>query len=1508
MVQKIFFISLMMISILFTACTSSSTRETGSNNTQNHSTIKGVIVDGPIKDAKVCLDVNSNKQCDTNEPSFTTSTDGNFTLEVIERYFGKYKVISIGGTDTVTNEFFDTTLEELVDVKVNKTAFLIITPLTTLSSKIYDEEKSKDPTYSLTKAKEKLALVLGLTTEQISVNPLSDIAVFAKTQQLMQATKLLVIDILEDTTDRNLSKETFDKVFTQLALTINSETNTSDLNVSKLAQDIQVYNPEVSIDENRVSFIQAYSDEVRLKISDANSTQELEQLQNVFDSYTYKVDRVINDSSNVTITLDDILTSIKDTTTSDMFTGSGTIVQNNRTTQKPTIDLDTNSDSGISNTDNITNNTTPVINGTGEVGAEIVIKDDANNTLAQTIVDANGDYTITLNTLTNASYNLRSIAKDDVGNTNTSDVLTLVIDTSELPLAFINLSSASDSGVLNTDNITNDTTPTIVTDINTSINVKDSNLSVVQTLTTESNGTANVATLETLADGIYLIENTTVDISGNTTGEHSLSITIDSTPPVFTVNSSDNNVSTTEHNVSITQNDLVIPDTQATDVHGISYSISGKDSSYFKIDTVTGKVELVNTSNKNSVLSFNVDAVDIAGNHSSQSFNVVLTVSIISTTDKFGPSNGFPTQWFGKSISMYGDYIVVGSDGDDVDHNISATAYLYKIDEDNRAREVSKIIPSDSSFDNGFGHSVSMYGSYIIVGANKESSLGVSAGAAYVFKINTNDTVTQIAKLTASDTNAYDLFGSSVSISKNYIVVGSEWKEKFGINKVGAAYLFQINGDDSVTELSRLTASDTQLSDYFGHSVSISDDYIMVGANGEDSGGSNAGAVYVFKKDINGTVSEISKITASDALPEDMFGSAVSISGDNMIIGAHGKDGENEGQSNLGAAYIFKRYSDSNVSQVLKLTSTDAQTNDMFGSSVTIYGNYLAVGAYGENNDTGAVYLYKQKSDNTASKIFKLSALDSKPDQWFGSAVSIYENKIAIGSSKKGIETGSAYLFDMYADLSDIYIDRPYLPTLESNIDLYESSMLSQYALYPVSNSAGVSFKVSGDDGDKFTIQNNVLKAVSALDYENPNDLNLDNNYSIKIELTDSNNRVNSYDTTISIKNTTYLNKAKLIASDAKASDRFGASVCVDGDYIAIGAKEEDGAGDNAGAVYLFKKEVDNSVTELVKLTASDAQDGDMFGSSVSIYGDYIIVGSSKEDEGADNAGAVYVFKRKSDTDIVEISKLTASDAVVDAEFGNSVSMSGDYMIVGAVKQDSKGAAYMFKRNNDDNISEVAKLTASDGLIDDMFGHSVSIAGDYIVVGANGEDSIGADSGATYMFKRQSDNNVTEISKLTSQDAQAEDMFGSCVSISGDYIVIGADAEDTGGSDAGAAYVFKRQADDNITQVAKLISSDIKPVDNFGNSVSISGNNILVGAKGKDEFGNESGSAYLYEIGVDSSVLEVSKIVGSDIQNFDFFGSSVSISGNNIVVGAEQYKLNTDKSGVAYLFTPDENQ
>lgn len=366
--------------------------------------------------------------------------------------------------------------------------------------------------------------------------------------------------------------------------------------------------------------------------------------------------------------------------------------------------------------------------------------------------------------------------------------------------------------------------------------------------------------------------------------------------------------------------------------------------------------------------------------------------------------------------------------------------------------------------------------------------------------------------------------------------------------------------------------------------------------------------------------------------------------------------------------------------------------------------------------------------------------------------------------------------------------------------------------------------------------------------------------------------------------------QAQLLASDGAASDYFGISVSISGDTAIVGAYRDNvGMNTDQGSAYVFVRN-GGTWTQEAQLVASDGAALDYFGASVSISGDTAVIGAWADDVGAtQDQGSAYVFVRNG-TIWTQQAKLSAADGAVSDLFGYSVAISGDTVLVGARYDDvtgnmNQGSAYVFVRNGTMWTQE-AQLVANDGSASDEFGWSVSLSADTAVVGAHYDDvAANADQGSAYVFVRNG-TAWTQQAQLVASDGAASDYFGHSVSVSGDTVVAGAHFHDIGANtEQGAAYVFVRNGA-MWTQQAQLLANGGETSDAFGMSVAVLGDTAVVGAWYDDVGANmNQGSGYVFQRN-GTTWTQDAQLVASDGETGDLFGSSASLSGNTVILGA----------------------
>lgn len=363
------------------------------------------------------------------------------------------------------------------------------------------------------------------------------------------------------------------------------------------------------------------------------------------------------------------------------------------------------------------------------------------------------------------------------------------------------------------------------------------------------------------------------------------------------------------------------------------------------------------------------------------------------------------------------------------------------------------------------------------------------------------------------------------------------------------------------------------------------------------------------------------------------------------------------------------------------------------------------------------------------------------------------------------------------------------------------------------------------------------------------------------------------------------------VASDGVVGDQFGFSVAIDGNYAIIGAPLDDiGANGDQGSAYIF---FFNGTTwvEQAKLSAVGGEASDNFGSSVAISGDYAIVGAPRDNVGANSdQGSAYIFIR-SGTTWTQQSNFSGNSATADDRFGSSVSIDGIYAAIGAPNDDvgantNQGTAYVFVRSGV-NWTQQDYKTLPSGAANDEFGRSVSISGIFLAVGApNDEQPGGNNEGSIHVFERAgtSWSHFQEIIFVNSDDSH----FGYSVSVSGNYMAVGAPG-DFGTPDFGRGQSYRYNGSTwlpaNINWLSSMPGVNSEFGDQFGLSVGVGGNNLIVGDPSTDTLGTQSGKSFLYQTD-GSSFYYVREVIDPVGGAFHSMGTSVAATAGHVLSGS----------------------
>ncbi len=372
---------------------------------------------------------------------------------------------------------------------------------------------------------------------------------------------------------------------------------------------------------------------------------------------------------------------------------------------------------------------------------------------------------------------------------------------------------------------------------------------------------------------------------------------------------------------------------------------------------------------------------------------------------------------------------------------------------------------------------------------------------------------------------------------------------------------------DAFSETAKITAADRAAFDQFGSSVAISGDYAIVGADRDDD---NRGAAYIFFRS-GDAWSQQEKLIATDGSAGDNFGWSVSINGDTAVVGAYGDDISGADQ---GSAYVFVRTGTA-WGQQQKLVATDGAANDQFGSGVSIEGDTIIVGAFGDDSFRGSAYVFSRTGVSWLQQQ-KLTATDGISDDDFGWAVSINGESAAICAPRDDGSRGSVYVFVRSGSSWSV----------QQKLTASDRATLDQF---------GYSVDISGDH----LVAGSVNDAPAGSAY------------------------------VFNRSGASWSEQQKLGASGATLNDNFGTSVAIDGMTLIVGANSsDDGPATDRGraSIWVRMSQVQTIWMESQQIVAGDGAIGDNFGVSVALSGDTAIIGSYLDDDGLPDSGSAYIF------------------------------------------------------------------------------------------------------------------------------------------------------------------------------------------------------------------------------------------------------------------------------------------
>ncbi len=709
------------------------------------------------------------------------------------------------------------------------------------------------------------------------------------------------------------------------------------------------------------------------------------------------------------------------------------------------------------------------------------------------------------------------------------------------------------------------------------------------------------------------------------------------------------------------------------------------------------------------------------------------------------PENGRPLQLFGRSIAVSGETVVIGAPVDDLNGAGSGSVYVFSRDHGGPDRwgRVAILTADDGGFEDALGSSVAISGDTVVAGASGDGDNGPFSGSAYIFRLNHGnpESWAQMAKLTASDGAYADFFGCSVDIDGDTVIVGAFGDDDHG-SVSGSAYIFHGIPETmgSWEQTTKLTADDGDGFDHFGEVVSISGENAFVAAPEDDGIRPNSGSVYVFNRNEGGTDNwgQKAKLAAPDGPFDRNFGRSIASDATTVIIGSN----DNEIGASAGAAYVFALADDGTNEwmEIAKITAGDGQELDFFGTSVAISNEVAVVGSPqhdGAFPDSGSVYAFDTMSWDQVSKISSPPVYSAWRNH-FGQSVDISAGIAVIAAPNNPIHGsgfGAVYVFQ------------------RERVPSYRWKLASIIA--PVDGSPGDGF------GTSVAVSSDLILVGAPFDSSN----GVDSGAAYVFER-------DRFDPTV------WREKAILRPSNPWVRD-FGAAVAIEDTTAIVGSP---GKSSGHGSAYVFQRDLEGTGDwrECAILTPLDPGGfDDWFGSSVAISGDTVIIGEPLR-------GPAYVFQRnQDDPDIwVEIVKIT------DAVDAKEVAIDGDTaMILG--EQDTVHIHHR-NQNGPDHWGRVASIAGSECFVYCDFGESIALNGNIAIIGAPGDGLHAHKSGSVFIFQREEpgSDTWTETSKITTVNGVTDDQFGTAVAFNGDTVLVGTPFDDEAGQSAGSTYVF----------------------------------------------------------------------------------------------------------------------
>lgn len=750
---------------------------------------------------------------------------------------------------------------------------------------------------------------------------------------------------------------------------------------------------------------------------------------------------------------------------------------------------------------------------------------------------------------------------------------------------------------------------------------------------------------------------------------------------------------------------------------------------------------------------------------------------------------------FGIAVALENNRIVVSSPGEsDILESNSGKVYVYKtncvVPENYSNNSVTRLVDPTGyatlTDDFGFGSSVDISGNYAIIGASwsydPADPLSVSStgsGSAHIYDIRTNELINTIYNPNEYGTYTEDSFGSSVVIYNNYAAVSAAAEDDSTGTESGVVYVYKTDTGDwsDVYLLHTLTnpnAYGTSLNDQFGLSIALTDTHLIVGAPREDDAtGTDSGKAYIYNVITGSLLYTLDNPNIYNLTDGDEFGNSVAITNNYALIGAYKTDEygstDTDGDGTLdtrlvlhpgyGCVYVYD-LSTGNLARTIANPDIFPSSNDYFGFSIAADNDRLIVGSYLEDEysltsntptsgfHSGVAYIFdintglplQQLNNPNASKGY------TSYSDHFGWSVDISGNYAIIYAKDEDIvgafNLGVVYVFDIINGKLVQTLQYPYKYHTSATYDPaaiaidnntivlgYRASVWSRDGLTEISDFAGHAF-----------IYNNVIKTTPLVN--------------------------------------THILRSPI--AGGYTYSRFGNRVAMSNNYYLIGAQYEDNAArTNTGYAYLYDS---NGNFKYTFTNPGQTVSNEYFGSDVAVSDNYAVVGCRRQYNGAEYAGAAYIYDTATGNLLHTLNNPNAYNSADYDEFGYTVAINNNYVAVSALyESDANGSGggivYVFDAGSGSLLYTIENPTVDGTSTSDRFGYSVSMNSTYILISAYYENKLAGEvsnSGVVYLFDITNGNLITTIINPNADSLSAYDYFGKYIDMSEEHIIVSA--------------------------------------------------------------------------------------------------------------------------------------